>query len=93
MTKLTDSDYEVLKELCKMLGIRLSTKTVADESLRVYSMEITFVDRTGHVCTQSELKKLRHRAEKALRNAFPDADDVYCAWCQQAITKSHEELC
>lgn len=108
--------YDKLDEVCKAFDDAIkqiradiaerkqksNTRLVADEIVRVYTVEITYVERgdptfriPARELTDREVDVAAELSERSLRRVLREhgvePDDVNCVRLQQFITKWHEE--
>lgn len=87
-----DAAHPALEEVGKGIYYDPKHRIVPDEITRVYTLEVTYVDKGNCVWGGEKMKEWREIIVPTLiDNAFPNADDVKCVKIQQFITKAHEE--
>lgn len=86
-----DAAHPVLEEVGKGIYYDPKNRIVPDEITRVYTIEVTYVIKDGHVHDEEITKQWRKAIAPDLIDRFPEADDVKCVKVQQLITKCHEE--
>lgn len=90
-----DAAHPVLEPLGDNIYFDPKHRIVPDEITRVYTIEVTYVEKGGRVWGEEKMKDWRKDVApqwlKWIGKAFAGADDVKCAKVQQFVTKCHEE--